>query len=265
MIKFGWKPPLADVRDVIFSSTLKFLKEIPKKVDLSEKFPEVYDQGELGSCTANAVCGIVDYLDTTKYRPSRLFLYYNTRKAQGTIEYDSGASIRETIKSVNREGVCRESSWKYDISKFKDVPSTNAYKNAKLHRSLSYRYIDNSNIDHIISALVEGFPIAFGFTVYSSFMNKSLWNNDIMPDPSGTVLGGHAVLIVGYNEDTQMLKIKNSWGTSWCNNGYFQMPYSFATSKNCADFWVIQQLNMRELESVKEEQEIDLNIRNHLP
>ena len=119
--RFGWVPDLPDARDFMFSAPEAVLMKMPTKVDLTSKMPPVYDQGQLGSCTANAIGAAFEF-DQVKegykdFMPSRLFIYYNERAMEGTIDTDSGAMIRDGMKSVAKVGVCAEDTWAYDISK----------------------------------------------------------------------------------------------------------------------------------------------------
>jgi len=137
--RFGWVPDLPDARDFMFSTPEAILTKMPTKVDLTAKMPPIYDQGQLGSCTANAIGAAFEF-DQVKegykdFMPSRLFIYYNERAMEGTIDTDSGAMIRDGMKSVAKVGVCAEDTWAYDISKFTEKPPTKAYSEAKKHQA----------------------------------------------------------------------------------------------------------------------------------
>ena len=182
--------------------------------------------------------------ETTIFTPSRLFIYYNERDMENTTEYDSGAAIRDGIKSINAIGVCPEKSWTYDISKFTDKPPNSCYIEAKKHQSVQYSRVMQQK-DDILSALSEGNVIAFGFTVFESFEKGTVKDDGIMKMPKDTEksLGGHAVAIVGNIniEGMDYFIIRNSWGTEWGDNGYFYMPYEFALNgEYCSDFWVVK-------------------------
>jgi len=115
--KYGWIPDLPDQRDFVYAAPAPFQRNLPPKVDLSKKCPPVYDQGQLGSCTANAIAAAIEFDQKKKFIPSRLFIYYNERAMEGTIASDSGAQIRDGIKSVAKDGVCSEATWPYVIGK----------------------------------------------------------------------------------------------------------------------------------------------------
>ena len=245
--KHGWIPDIPDNRDFMFKVTAP-LSSLPAEIDLPN-CPPVIDQSELGSCTANAIANAhrfdqIKQKSKINFLPSRLFIYYNERVIEGTVSQDSGAMIRDGIKSVNTLGVCTEKSWPYIISKFKRKPTKTAYKQALLHQSLLYQRV-TPVLDQLKGTLASGYPIVFGFSVYESFESETVAKTGIVPMPSKTeqLLGGHAVLCVGYNDTTQRFKVMNSWGESWGDKGYFYMPYEYLTNSNLADdFWVIQSI-----------------------
>ena len=247
--KYGWNKDTVDIRDKFHYYNPLYGLEHIKKFDLLDNCPEIYDQGKLGSCTANAIAAAYQF-DEIKQRennsfiPSRLFIYYNERAIENNIKYDSGASIRDGIKVINKLGVCPETDWPYDISKFTVEPSSKCFEIAKTHKSISYKHIQQ-NLVQIKSALFAGFPIIFGFNVYESFETQSVTDSGMMPMPSSNekILGGHAVLAVGFDNDKKCILVRNSWGKNWGDNGYFYMPYDFITnSKYCSDFWTIKSI-----------------------
>ena len=241
---YGWKRQLPDFRDLELTLTTSVL---PAKVDLTSQCPPVYDQGQLGSCTANAIAAALDFdrhkQGETFVNPSRLFIYYNERAMEGTVKSDSGAAIRDGIKVVNTQGACKEVTWPYTISKFKSKPVIAAYKEGLLYESVKYQGLDNTNLTSLKTALASGLPFVFGFSVYSSFESTAVASTGIVPMPAKneSLLGGHAVLCVGYDDSTQRFLVRNSWGPGWGIKGYFTIPYTYLTNKNLAsDFWVIQ-------------------------
>jgi len=218
------------------------------KVDLRPKCPAVYDQGQLGSCTANAI-GFCYHYDTmnnaTPLCPSRLFIYYNERSMEGTVSTDSGAEIHDGIQSIHDVGVCDESEWGYDISKFTQRPPQVCYDEAKNHTTVSYRAVSKS-LDELKAALVAGFPVVFGFIVYESFESPEVAKTGMMPMPEGgePVLGGHAVAMVGFDDIRKVFIVRNSWGEGWGDCGYFYMPYAFITDRDDAsDFWTVSSVS----------------------
>jgi C1A family cysteine protease len=258
--RYGWKKDTYDERDL----KVKFSKKkenLPVKIDLRSKWENVYTQGELGSCTSNAICSAFTYDQNKqhleKFEPSRLFLYYNERNMEGTPDYDSGATIRDGIQAINTQGLCDESLWPYDIKKFTEKPSDNCYMEAKYHKCIKYRRI-SKDINQLKAALCNGLPFVFGFNVYDSFENSD-WNpsTHIMPQPkeSENVLGGHAVCAVGYSDNKKCFLVRNSWGEEWGIGGYFLMGYDFIVSSDCDDFWIIETVEDKEeiVSSEKEE------------
>jgi C1A family cysteine protease len=242
---FGWLPDLPDARDQMYSATRSVMKKLASKVDLRPACPPVYNQGSLGSCTANGLGAAFQFgqkkQKIANWIPSRLFIYYNERVLINTVNSDSGAYIRDGIKTMNREGVCAEDNWAYDISKFTQKPPAICYNKALTNQVLSYMRVDNRSLYQMQSCLAEGYPITFGFTVYDSF--RSIGKNGLMPMPLPTenVLGGHAVLAVGYDNAKQVFIVRNSWGSTWGDKGYFYMPYAYITNANlCDDFWTIR-------------------------
>jgi C1A family cysteine protease len=235
-----------DARDYQFSQKVSIPKSVPSAVDLRPHMPTVVDQGNLGSCTANAIVAAFQY-DLTKqklniFTGSRLFVYYNERVMEGSVGQDSGAMIRDGIKSLNTYGVCSEPTWPYIIAKFAVKPSTAAYTQAKLNRALTY-YSVASNPTAIKTALAAGFPVVIGIEVYESFESDAVAVSGVvpMPGPSEQLLGGHAVLVVGYNDVLKQFIVRNSWGTGWGKSGYFFLPYAYTSLMS--DCWVVSSVN----------------------
>ena len=205
--------------------------------------PPVYDQGQLGSCTANASGAALQYKreqeNKSDFVPSRLFIYYNTRNLEGTTSSDSGASIRDTIKSVSIYGGPDESLWPYDISKFDIQPPQAAYDSGLLDRAVKYQRIARQSIA-FKQCLASGNPIVVGISVYESFETIGSDGIGNLPNRTEQLLGGHAVLIVGYDNSTQRFTFRNSWGSNWGKNGYFTLPYAYMSNKHLSsDFWTI--------------------------
>jgi len=244
---FGWVPDLPDHRDYMLSLP-PIVGEIPSKVDLRINDSPVFNQGSLGSCTGQATAGA--YMFNLKkqneevFTPSRLFIYYNGRKAINSIKQDSGAMLRDCIKSVNVDGVCPEDLWPYDITKFKNKPRRKCYRQARNHQSISYSRVPRT-LDSFKSCLASGLPFVFGFAVYESFMTRTVAQSGMMvwPNKDEKLYGGHAVCCVGYDDSIEggRFIVRNSWGDKWGDKGYFYMPYDYLTTKGLADdFWVIQ-------------------------
>jgi C1A family cysteine protease len=186
--RYGWRPDLPDIRDHLYAAPLHALGALPPSADLRPNCPkEVYNQGDLGSCTANAIAAAVEFGRMKQHLspdfiPSRLFIYYNERVIEGTVNEDSGAYIRDGIKSVNKQGVCPEPEWPYDISKFTQKPSAKCYKDALQNRATSYSRLVRT-LTQMKGCLASGFPFVFGFTVYESFESDVVARSGVMPMP----------------------------------------------------------------------------------
>lgn len=218
-------------------------------IDLRNRCPKVYNQGNLGSCTANALAFGYEYTELMERDnikelidiPSRLFIYYNERKIEHTIDEDSGAELYDGISTLKDIGVCNESLWKYDINNFKQEPDDICYKDAKNH-TIDRFFAIEQRICQLKAALIQGFPVIFGFIVYKSFMTEEVKKTGIMSLPleDDEIIGGHAVAAVGFDDKNQRFIIRNSWGEKWGDNGYFYMPYQYIINKELAsDFWCI--------------------------
>lgn len=174
--------------------------------------------------------------------PSRLFIYYNERVIIHTVNSDSGAQIRDGIKTLNKQGVCPEATWPYNDYELTVKPNAACYKTALNNQITSYQRLTN-NLNTLKGCLAEDYPFVFGFTVYESFMTQQVANTGIMPMPQQgeKTEGGHAVMGAGYDDKKQAFLIRNSWGTGWGDKGYFWMPYAYITDSNlCDDFWTIR-------------------------
>jgi C1A family cysteine protease len=242
---YGWVRDLPDHRDHLYAAPIA-PTAIPPKADLRAGCPPVYDQGQLGSCTANAIAAAIDFerrkqgLDIIA--PSRLFIYYNERVKEHTVNSDSGAQIRDGIKVVGTEGAPPEALWPYDTSKFEIRPPDACYAKAKLDRALQYSRVPQV-LSQMKGCIASGYPYVFGFTVYESFESAQVAKSGDapMPAPGEQVLGGHAVMAVGYDDGAQRFIIRNSWGVGWGIEGYFTLPYAYLTDGALSsDFWTLR-------------------------
>lgn len=239
---YGWRPDLPDIHDLY--RPLRASLALP--VDLRPMFPPCYDQGQLGSCSANAAAGAMEYEQRRQglpqFMPSRLFIYYQERSLEGTIPWDAGATIRDSIRALNRWGAPPETDWPYDITKFADQPPTAAYVAGLLDTAVKYERVAQ-DLAGIRETLQSKLCINFGFTVYESFESDEVAQTGIVPIPASgeATVGGHAVLIVGDIPSENRFIVRNSWGTSWGMDGYCVFPYDYLLNEDlAADFWAVQ-------------------------
>ncbi len=239
------------------SSISKFLGagQLPPTSDLRSGFPEPFDQGQLGSCTANAIVGAAMYtLEEEGISDpgmlSRLYLYYKERSREGDVGEDAGASLADGIYVLHKTGVCLESLWPYsdDGVLFKKRPTTVCNKDASTHRDLDVTKTASVDQDlGVIKAiLAQSCPVVMGIQVYSSFESQAVARTGIVPMPkkSEKLLGGHAVVLAGYDDTKNTFLVRNSWGTGWGQAGYFELPYDYVMSpKLASDFWKINKMS----------------------
>jgi len=242
--KYHWLRDKPDFRDHIYQ--LAPLSIIPTSVDLRQYCSTIEDQGNLGSCTGNAIAGQIELIDRKNGKildVSRLFIYYQERVLENTVRYDAGAYIRDGIKACYTWGAPRETTWPYIISRFATKPSTAAYAEALTRKVTGYSRC--TNFTAVKNALAAGNPVTIGFNVYASFEGNLNNTTGMMPYPNVRTeqyLGGHAVCLVGYNDNLNGGRFiaRNSWGTNWGDRGYFYMPYQVIQNTSMSsDFWLI--------------------------
>ncbi|OLQ08587.1 putative peptidase C1-like protein [Symbiodinium microadriaticum] len=238
-------------------------KEMVDLRPMNGGFP-IFDQGHLGSCTANALAAAFHFTlhkmevennkvpavdlqfafkDFADFTPSRLFIYYNERLVEGSVNQDAGAMIRDGIKTMSKVGVCPESVWKYDDGPtfFKQEPNQQAYDIAQKCRVMGYARVAQ-DLSQMKMCIKSGYPFVFGFAVLSSFQTAEVARTGkmVMPQATDQQLGGHAVCAVGYDDFQQCFIVRNSWGEGWGDKGYFYMPYEYICHPSLAsDFWAI--------------------------
>jgi C1A family cysteine protease len=213
---------------------------LPASVDLTPECPPVYDQGTLGSCTANALAGLFQFLLIKRGRPSfvpsRLMIYWGERAIEGTKAQDSGANGDDGLTFLQQKGVCPESTWPYDPARFAEIPPPIAWSQATRHKIADAVSIADGQIDEVRSCLASGYPVAFGFVAYPDLESEKVAVSGRLPMPTkgDEPIGGHEVLIVGYDDASQMFKVRNSWGPGWGLAGYFLMPYAYVADPTLA-------------------------------
>ncbi len=246
----GWKADKYDPRDKKYKAAHGTLADLPSRVDLRPLCPAVRDQGQVGSCTAFSVTGLLRFVQMKMRLPdfaySELDLYWNERVIEGTTGEDSGAEVRDGIKVAVTQGVCSETLWPYIEDNALVQPPDPCRVDALQHKALEYLRVPQS-LQQMKACLAEGYPISFGFAVYESFESRKVANTGIVPMPKKgeQLLGGHAPLMVGY--DTYKRRkgfwVQNSWSKLWGLDGYCFMPEAyFSDPKLSSDFWTVRKV-----------------------
>jgi len=266
----GWIPDYPDFRDyteetlevksILGEKRVRRAKILPAKVDLREWCSPVEDQGNLGSCTAHAGVGVIEYYERKAFGrhidASRLFLYKVTRNLM-KMKGDTGAYLRKTMGAMVLFGVPPEEYWPYsdDGKKFDQEPPAFCYAFAQNYQAIKYfrhdppRVKPEEILNKVKSYLAQGHPAMFGFTVYNSIEQAEKNGQIPFPSPKERIEGGHAVVAVGYDdkmkiknkygkvETTGALLIRNSWGKDWGEGGYGWLPYEYILRGLAEDFW----------------------------
>lgn len=239
----GYRRDTRDPRDLLFRP--RKLK-LPSKVDLRPDLPAVLNQGSLGSCVINATSVALRYALKMQFQAapalSRLQGYYDVRKLQGTLDEDSGCEIRLAIKCANKIGIGRESLWPYRIRQFTDAPPPAVYQDAIHFNAMKYKRVA-VNASHIKAALAQNLPVIIGVTLFESFDSKSVERTGVVPMPDTrkeSILGGHAMLVVGYGQKAGHFTVRNSWGRDWGHSGDCYLPEKYVGSTRFGgDYWVV--------------------------
>lgn len=229
--------------------------KLPAKVDLRSLFSPIEDQGDIGSCTAHAVVGLLECLwkrTASEYvDASRLFVYKTTRNLLGW-EGDTGAFIRTAIKAVRLFGACPEDYWAYDEVAFDTEPPAFCYSFARNYRSLVYYRLEEK-VPELKKSLAQGIPFAFGFTCFESIDGEAVEETGNIPFPKKGehTVGGHAVVAIGYDDKAKAFIIRNSWGRSWGMKGYGTLPYTYFDEALADDCWCIVKSDYETLDDLK--------------
>ena len=251
--KYHWLPELPGKHHPRLDHTKFGLTQLPDSIDMEPFMAPVFDQGDLGSCTGNAIAGLMEYREnklaglTNQHfnfiTLSRLYVYYNERAMEGTVKQDAGAIISDGMKSLTANGICTDILWPYDINQFTVKPPEAAYTDGVTRKVKGYVTVDQTQ-EALTTVLASHFPIVFGATIYSSFESDQVAANGLVPMPdvqNEQCLGGHAILICGYDNTTHLFKVRNSWGADWGDNGYCYFPYDYILSADLAsDFITIE-------------------------
>jgi len=248
--KYGWRPDTPDPRDLRMAAAPP--RKLPEAIDLRPYAPpQVYDQGPLGSCTSQAIAAADEYAQRHAHGggssrlPSRLFIYYAEREAEGTVQADAGAMIRTGFKVLAKHGAPpEEPHWPYHPEHFAQRPPKHCWTVASKWQALEYRRVQE-NLRAVRSCLADGWPVVFGFTVYPGLETEETAQTGRLPMPNlwdERPLGGHAVVAVGYDDAGRALLVRNSWGQDWGIGGHFWMPYQYVEDELCSDFWTLRRV-----------------------
>ncbi|WP_026899125.1 C1 family peptidase [Daejeonella oryzae] len=253
----GQKDSIKDMLNSVGIKSSRKKETTPSKIDLRQWCSPIENQGPLGSCTAHAGIGVVEYYENRAFGKhldgSHLFLYKTTRNLLNW-KGDTGAYLRSTMAAMAMFGIALEKYWPYDIKRFEEEPGAFLYAIAQNYQALSYYRLDPIGTDPqtILNSvkihLQAGLPSMFGFTCYSSLYTGQ---NGQIPFPAKTekVVGGHAIVAIGYDDSivikngdvktTGALMIRNSWGEQWGMEGYGYLPYEYILKGLAVDFWVL--------------------------
>ncbi|MBQ9242012.1 MAG: hypothetical protein IJ165_02085 [Proteobacteria bacterium] len=231
----------------VYASTRYSASQLPKKVDLRPYMTSVEDQGQVNSCTANAVVGAIEYIARRKgsfdVDISRLFVYYNARARNNEQGEDCGSIISYAVDSLKTIGCCLEAEWPYERSLVLKKPNKKCYETAADLKVSNINHV-NTKLDDFKLALAEGHPIIFGMALFQSFDRQRKKGFVPMPtsqDTSRGSHGNHAMLCVGYSDVDRVFIVRNSWGNRWGDAGYCYIPYDYMMNSkyNHGDNWVI--------------------------
>ena len=235
-----------DERDRIMRAPRIDLTLLPSSFSNMDLMTPVYDQGQTSSCTGQSHAAQEDACRILQGMPpllgSRLFVYYNARLAEGSQGTDGGAQIRDVLKAANRYGVCAESTWAFSPNLVTIQPAPPAYTEAVKHRDLVYSSVPLSLI-MFKQLLTHRYTINVGIQVFESFESDAVASTGVVPMPNvieEQCLGGHAVLVEGYDNSRMAFHVRNSWGAAWGDKGYFWLPYAYMLPDLMSDAWVLE-------------------------
>lgn len=225
-------------------------RQLPATVDLRRHCPPVYDQLHLNSCSANALAAALRYDELKEGHgdvlpPSRLFIYFNERVVANLVDRDAPVSLRDGYRTIARVGACPERMWPYDPRRFRRRPTARCFDAAARRKAIEY-YRIRRLLSHLRACLADRFPFVFGIAVHKSMMHRPTRLTGIvsMPTRHDKLVGGHAVMAVGYDHARRVLIFRNSWGRRWGDRGYGYLPYQFLMSPALSwDFWTMRRVS----------------------
>lgn len=240
-------------KDLVHNTTIRALGNKPLITSIKNKCSFVYDQGNLGSCTANAFCAAYCILQnvkftTVKHQPSRLFLYFYERLIEEPTHNiakltDSGADVINGVDYVKKNGICSEINWPYNIAKYNLMPPVKCNVDATTHKISNYHTLPlgPNLLSNIKIAINNSTPVLVAMAVYESFESDATAKTGsvTMPKPTEACLGGHEMCIVGYTDDKKLFTVLNSWGAGWGSGGFCYIPYDYFTNHNLAFEFVV--------------------------
>jgi C1A family cysteine protease len=250
----GWRPQKPHHQDALytFQAHLDVARALPKHKDMRPQDLPIHDQGQLGSCVGHGTVAVIEFArkkhrqshgaQTAANTPSRLMAYYLARELEGNVDDDAGAEIRDGIKGAAKTGLCFEDVWPYDVRKFAQRPPQNCYDAALKDKALIYRPV-NQESQAIRGCLASGYPIVFGFSCYDAIDSDEVARTGLlpMPLPHQNPIGGHCVVLMGYDDASRLFIVRNSWSDRWGDKGYFYMPYEYAFRKDLSsDLWMVE-------------------------
>lgn len=244
---YGFLPDFYNINDKKYRLSGQEISKMKKNINLSEYFPEAYDQKGFNSSTANAIASVIEFY--FNYNPdherkidhvSRMFIYNLGRKAIHQYENNSPTSIRETLKFINRYGIIEEKKFPYDNISFETkIPEKGSYRGY-----FKYYKVHTHDINDFKTILsVKKLPIIFGMNIYESFNNSMLWDNDgtmPMPKLGEKLIGMQTLVAIGYSNKRESFLVRNSWGKNWKSDGNFYVPFDYFKSKNCDNYYVLK-------------------------
>ena len=244
---YGTAKDRHDRRDHLYVPRAMPRSGLPQKVDLRPHMPPVYNQHHLNACSANAIAAALWFEERHRHRnprhpsPSRLFIYFTQRAMEGIIAHNDPVQLRDGYKTVAKLGVCSEHMWPYDVRRFRRRPLNACYQMAEEHKAIRYARLDHT-LTSMRACLADQQPFTVGVELHKTFKSQLVRQTGVVPLPAGDdkVLGGHAMLVVGYFDDSRHFVVRNSWGSTWGDGGHCYIPYSYLLRPDlCWDLWTV--------------------------